>query len=243
MIGWIIGLALPALAAGGLAAVLGPAPALALAARAGGRFTGFLRSLTPRSWLVIAGVVALVVGFIWHQRHAAAELSAQYAAGVAAGTTAERAKHEAELQRIHDKAVRIRDAANALRGTINQRLRVQNDEKNSRLLADAVALFVHGPGRAAAPLCPGSGSNPGPSPAAGRHDQAAGSANAAVVRVPGDQWVGFALVPWDGAVAFGRQHDANQAEAATWRQSDAQQRDAWAKFKAEISAAAETKGK
>lgn len=156
---------------------------------------GFLKSLTPRAWLHIGLVAAVVIGFLWHQRHARAEIAA-----------AEKRGEDRAYAAVTEKARKLaQDAAQ-----LSAKIRSLNDATNRRIDADARALLVRGPGKAA---CTGSI----PAAPSGRQP-ASGPADAPLARVPYPEWQQLIGLPFPDTVEFARLCDANRAEALSWRE-------------------------
>lgn len=222
MLGLILGLGLPALASVIGVAVLGPGPAFALVKR-----------IPPKVWLALAVVALIIVAGIWHQRHAKAELQAAYDRGVAD----EREANRLERERLRAKADRIRQGVETLQAKISNQLKDTNNAENRRIAAAGDDLRLRGPGKAAA--CPGPGGSAGLPDAAGRHDQAGAARNDAGRRLSEPDRL--AVVPWGWLVSHAEGCDLNRQEVLTWRDWYAQQSVAWARYRAQLQAAADPK--
>lgn len=156
---------------------------------------GFLKSLTPRAWLHIAIVAAVVVGFFVHQHKARSFGKERFNAGVAS----EAARIEAKAREIERKAA-----------ALSEKSRKLNDETNRRIDDRARSLLVRGPGKAACSV-----SIPA---ASGGRVEASGSGNAPLARVPYPEWQQLIGLPFTSTVEFARLCDLNRAEVLTWRQ-------------------------
>lgn len=161
------------------------------------RALGFAKSLSPRAWLALAGILALVVLGIAHQRHASAVVAAAERRG------AERASIE-----IARRVNKLTDRLNviAAKARENQRASLHS------IAVDVRDLELRGPGRAAcaAQLSPSRG--------AGRPYPPAGPPAVAVDPVPDRTGVQLIGLPFSAALAGAGQCDADRDEVARWRQ-------------------------
>jgi hypothetical protein len=153
-----------------------------------------LKSLSPRVWLALAGILLAVGLVVLHERHAKAEIAAAEKRGAAA----EGARIAAQVNRLTD---RINGVA--------QKLREKGREDDRRIAADADDLRVRGPGHAAcsavvsAPRAPGGAA-------------AAGEAGAAVAPVPDGGGAELIALPFAGAVQLVEDHDQCLADRSRW---------------------------
>ncbi len=158
-----------------------------------------LSKISPRTWLIIGGAVALLLGVLWHQHHARKALKAQYAAGYD-----QRGKDDAALAANLKRKL---DTANA---RIADEERKLADEENRRIAATADAIRVSGPGKASCVRA-------GPSASSGGHVSAPAKADAAVDPVPDAERIDLIGLPFAGAVQGSEEHDELLNENTRWR--------------------------
>lgn len=169
----------------------------------------FFRSLNSQGWMGLIGCAALSILWVhtagearhWHKQ------SDRYEKLYNAD--------EASAKRIAQQAVALKQKIDALARNISVTLKEQHDAESSRISADADAVRLRGPGKAA---CPG---HPGLPTVPGGHEQAASSATNAGPQVPPGDW---AAVPWDWLVQVVEEHDQLLNDDRTYRENDAKQR-------------------
>lgn len=155
-----------------------------------------LKSLSPRAWLILAGICVAIVLVVLHQRHAAEQI-----------LRAERRGAEAEARRTIARV-------NALTIKINQVAVKAREKQHARLgsiAADVHDLGLRGPGRAACtPQLPAArGSS--------RSQPAPGLPAAAVDPLPGGAGTSFIAMPFQPTLSAAGQCDANLDEVIRWR--------------------------
>jgi hypothetical protein len=130
---------------------------------------------------------------------------------------------QADFERIAKQATDQKNKLDAANAKISAALKERHNEEVARNAADANALRLSGPGKAA---CAG---NPGSAAAPRGHVQAASAADAPLDQVPDPAGVQLIGVPFNDAVDFAQAYDDLLSEAKTWRDDDAQLRAAWPK--------------
>lgn len=167
-------------------------------------------------WIALAVVLLGLVGAWWHGNKVEAFGDERFAEG--------RASRDAEIE--------------GLRKQINQRnaelaaaLRSKHDDQIRRNAADADALRLHGPGRAA---CSGASYIPA---AAGGHVGPGRPADAAVGTVPDGERIELIGLPFAPTVSFAEQHDNFRTEAISWREWHKTFTAEWEAYKAKADAA------
>lgn len=191
-----------------------PLPAIAIGAKLLGARKA-LKRVPRKVWITLAVVAAVVLaGWLAHRWHAGkveAFGNERYAAGYAQA----RGEIEALRQQINRRNAELAAA-----------LRSKHDEQIRRNSADADALRLRGPGRAA---CASAFYIPA---AAGRHDGAGRPADAAVGDVRSEQREPLVGLPFAPTVAFAEQHDNFRTEALSWRAWHFQFTTEWEKWRA-----------
>jgi hypothetical protein len=91
------------------------------------------------------------------------------------------------------------------------KIREHTDADIRNITADANALRLRGPGKA---VCTGSGT---PAPAASGPVTPGGTADTPMADVRGEQWPALVGLPFNDALSFAEQCDANRAEVIAWR--------------------------
>lgn len=186
--------------------------------KSGLRFAGkILKSLNAQG--VIGLIVALALTFVafgqWSSARHWKKQSGQFEKLYRAD--------EASFQRIAQKANALKVKTDALTVKISAALKERHNEEVASNAADAAALRVSGPGKAA---CPG---NSGPATSASGHVQAAAPSNAALDKVPDRAGTVLIAMPFDDAIDFAKSHDDLRSEVKTWRDDDTELRKAWPK--------------
>jgi hypothetical protein len=152
-------------------------------------------------WLWIVMAAGLLAAGAYRAHEAAKD--ALYAKGYRQGVMDNEASH------IAANAAEV-----ARENGINTKIRKRNDEENRRIAADADALRLRGPGKAAC-------SSPGiPHGRAGGQLEGRGEAPAPVAEVPDPQRIDLIALPFASTVTAFQQCDANRAEVLSRRESD-----------------------
>jgi hypothetical protein len=165
----------------------------------------------------LAGVLLIALAWLWHG-HA---VKVAYRDGNAAGETATDAKWTVQLAAAHSQADQWRRSYDLAAGELVVQIKAKHDETLRNNLADADALRVRGPGKAALD-CARPGNTPRLSSAAGRPGDPAPDPDAPRLEVPSDN--GYAVVPWPWLVDRAREHDDAIAKVAAYRERDAKVR-------------------
>lgn len=188
-----------------------PAFLAPIAARfAAKRVGNAIKRIPAWAWIALAVAAIIVGGIIWHQHTAHAAIAA-----------AEKRGEDRAYARVAEQARKLEQRANAASSKIASTLRSKNDETNLRIVRDADAQLLRGPGKAAYRSCPAA-----PAGASG-HVAADRPADAAVDQMPDGERPDLIVMPFADAIAFAEQHDLNRAEALSWREGDRKQRAAW----------------
>lgn len=160
---------------------------------------GLLKAVPRWAWIALAGALALLGAYLWHQHAAHKALDAAYARG--------RDDYAAKVE-AHARSIEAKAADLAAR--INQPIRDKLNENLGRIHADADAVRLRGPGAAEC-------RDPRFSAAAGGPQQAGGPADAALPKVPYPEWSALIAMPLSTGVGFAEQHDAFREEVISWR--------------------------
>ena len=171
-----------------------------------GRLRDRLAKIPPKVWLVLAALAA-VGALLWWHNHAveAARKEGREAAG---------REWKGAFDTAHKAALDWSAAYNATATALANARKEAHEQDRRRIAADADALRLRGPGRAAAPVCgrqdaaslspaPGGPGAPAPLDDAPRPDLPAGD--------------GLAVVRWSWLVDRAREHDQLLSEVTAWR--------------------------
>ncbi len=171
-----------------------------------GRLRDSLAKIPPKVWLVLAALAAAGALLWWHN-HAVEEARKE-------GREAADKEWKGAFDTMHKAALDLTDAYNATATALANARKEAHEQDRRRIAADADALRLRGPGRAAAPVC-GRRDAASLSPAPGGPDSPNRPADAPLAPMPDDQPA--AILPWTGTVAFAESHDRWRSEALTWR--------------------------
>jgi hypothetical protein len=191
---------------------------------------GFFKGLPSWAWIAAAAGAALVGGTFLHQHKAH-----QHDAALVKATIDVRDRQWMKrLTDEHAAAVAWKGRADAQLAAIAQLQRKLTDEETARIAADADALLLRGPGKAAAP----AGCRPVdparlPAAAGGHVAQPGAPADAGTQMPAGDGQDQRAVVSWRWLVAVVSERDAFRLEAIAWRGYQATVTGVWNRLKAE----------
>lgn len=174
-----------------------------------------LAKIPPQVWYALAAIALVIGGYFFHQ-HKVHRLIADTKAEQ---RKADDAMWHAELDKVHAQAVAWKARAESQAAAISQSERKIHEQTVALDAADARALSLRGPGKAAAGCRPVD--HPIARTGTSGHDQAAAIPNAAGSQVPAGDW---ATVPWDWLVKRAQEHDDLRSEDQAWRSNDAKQR-------------------
>lgn len=199
--------------------------ALNLAARFP-RVASVFAAIPKPVWEAIAVVGYVLALFALHQHYADAAIARHVQAAIAQRDQ----QWEKRFADEHAAALRWKAKADAQAATISTQQRNLNDETQKRLAADAAAVRLRGPGKAAAPAGCRPGSPARISAATSGHVEATGAGSNAASEVPAgdgsDQW---AVVPWGWVVDVVQERDSYAAELTTWHRWYDDEAAAWLK--------------
>jgi hypothetical protein len=181
----------------------------------------FGKSITPRGWLYIGIIAAVLGGLVWHVVHEHRRFNAAVKAAYRQGAADYAGK-------VEQQALHIADRANALVGPINSAIRDRHNAELGRINALGDALRVSGPGKAEC-------RDPAFAAASGGRQQASGPADAAVDRLPYPQWSALLAMPHDDATRFAEQHDAYRDEVKSWHEWWPRMNEAWEKLRSSVA--------
>lgn len=166
---------------------------------------GVLKSIPPRLWYGIAGLLLIGALLWWHS----SKVSAAHEAGRIAG----RAEVQTEIDLWRQAARDWKRATDHKTQTISILIGERYDQDLRRNAALADDLRLRGPGKAAA--CHGSGRDTGVAASSGEYLGPAAPADAPRDQVPAGD--GFAIVPWGWLVQRAEDHDRLLSESNAWR--------------------------
>ena len=172
---------------------------------------GVAQAIPPAAWRVIAALALLGAAWWWHNH----SVSAAYDRGVKDGADARDAQWQGavtEWNRAADLWKANFETASARISTIE---RERHDEILRGIAADADALRLSGPGRAAAKACSGPIAPAGLADGSGGRESPPAGPDAPADQVPaGDRQ---AIVPWGWLVERSEDFDKLREEAVRWR--------------------------
>lgn len=170
---------------------------------------GFFGSLNSQGWV---GLIAFaVMAFLWVQQWGETRHWHKQSDRFEKLYNAD----EASMKHVAEQAIALKQKLDGLARNISTTLKEQHDAQSTRISADAHAVLVRGPGKAACPSHSGLSAEPS------GHEQTPAAPAAAGPQVPSGDW---AAVPWNWLVQVIEEHDQLLNDDKTYRENDAKQR-------------------
>lgn len=171
----------------------------------------FLKTLSPKTWITIGVVIAVIgLGFaIRHSIHNAIK-------------AADKAGYERRDAEVKAAALKLKKKIDDLTTKITDEERTRNVEAHRAVDARATTMLVRGPGKAVCPVHSGTAGAAG-------NNASGGQVSAPVAGVPEPGGQQLIALPFNDAVAFGKQSDSCEVDLKSWDSWYKRLQDAWPK--------------